>query len=64
MSTDDQAEPSDQLTAATRRLEEIAATIRDGEAPPEEIEALAEEAARLAGQVAEGVGRELRGGDA
>lgn len=56
-------EPADALTAATRRLEQIATAIRDRDAAPEQIEALAEEAARLAAEVAEGVGRELRGGD-
>lgn len=63
MSTDDRAERADELTAATRRLQEIATAIRDRDALPEQIEALAEEAARLAAEVAEGVGRDLRGGD-
>lgn len=63
MSTGDGTESADALTAATRRLGEIAAAIRDRDAAPEQIEALAEEAARLAAEVAQGVGRELRGGD-
>ena len=63
MSTDDRAERPDELMAATRRLEEIATALRDRDALPEQIEALAEEAARLAAEVAEGVGRDLRGGD-
>jgi methyl-accepting chemotaxis protein len=63
MSTDDRVERADELTAATRRLQEIATAIRDRDALPEQIEALAEEAARLAAEVAEGVGRDLRGGD-
>ncbi len=63
MSTPDDAPPPDELTAATRRLTEIAEAIRDPEAEPEQLAALADEAAELAAEVARGVGRELRGGD-
>jgi hypothetical protein len=49
------------LRAAAERLEEVAARIREGDAGPEELRALADEALALGTEITERVPRTLRG---
>lgn len=56
MSGDDAAA----LRRAAERLEEVAARIREGDAEPEELRALAEEALALGTEITERVPRTLR----
>jgi hypothetical protein len=49
------------LRAAAERLEEVAARIREGDAGPEELRALADEALALGTEITERVPRALRG---
>lgn len=48
------------VRAAAERLEEVAARLREGDAPPEELRALAEEALSLGTEITERVPRTLR----
>ena len=52
------------LEAAAARLEEIARRIGDGDAPPEDLRALAEEALALGAEITERLPRALRLPDA
>lgn len=60
MSADDEARL---LAAAAARLEEVAARIREGDAAPAELRALAEEALALGAEITERVPRVLRPGE-
>jgi hypothetical protein len=51
------------LAAAAARLEEVAARIREGDAGPDELRALADEALALGAEITERVPRVLRPGD-
>ncbi len=53
------------LRAAAARLEEVAARLREGDAGPQELRALADEALALGAEITERVPRTLRpdGGD-
>ncbi|MGD9572341.1 MAG: hypothetical protein AB7V62_10675 [Thermoleophilia bacterium] len=51
------------LRAAAERLEEVAARIREGDATPEELKALADEALALGAEITERVPRVLRPGE-
>jgi hypothetical protein len=48
------------LAAAAERLERVAARIASGEAPPEELRVLADEALALTGEITERLPRVLR----
>lgn len=58
----DDAEVAD-LRDAAARLEEVAARIREGDAGPEELRALADEALTLGAEITERVPRTLRPSD-